>query len=227
MSRRAPPTVFAAPHPAVLGAMRRPAAPPRPLDGSWAGRGSARAGVAGLVALLVAVLGSTASAGVIAAVAISRIDGAAVDARAAPKASPTSPATRPPRVGAGDSGGSTRSAPHPRVAAPPARPASTAPAVGGAEPPRSMARVTVYSAEWCGACRSLKAGLEARGIPYAVVDVDRDPSAFQRARVAAGARPVIPLTEVERGPSVVWVQGGDVAGVERAYRGRGATGQSR
>ncbi len=39
--------------------------------------------------------------------------------------------------------------------------------------------VTVYGADWCGDCRRAKRYLEAAGIPYRYVDLERDPGAQQ------------------------------------------------
>src|SRR5262249_33849197 len=38
----------------------------------------------------------------------------------------------------------------------------------------SSSPVTVYSAKWCSACRSLIAGLQARKIGFDVIDVDEN-----------------------------------------------------
>ena len=39
--------------------------------------------------------------------------------------------------------------------------------------------LTVYGADWCGDCRRAKRYLEATGIPYRYVDLERDPAAQQ------------------------------------------------
>jgi glutaredoxin len=79
--------------------------------------------------------------------------------------------------------------------------------------------VTVYSAKWCSACRSLERGLNERKIAFDTVDVDANPSAFTRAREAAGASNAIPLTGIVRSSNTVWVVGADVDAVDRAQRG--------
>jgi len=79
--------------------------------------------------------------------------------------------------------------------------------------------VTVYSAKWCSACRSLERGLTERKIAFDTVDVDANPSAFSRARDAAGASNAIPLTGIVRSTNTVWVVGADVDAVDRAQRG--------
>ena len=83
----------------------------------------------------------------------------------------------------------------------------------------TSAPVTVYSAKWCSACRSLQSGLAERKIAFDVVDVDENASAFARARAASGTGNAIPLTSIVRSSSTVWVVGADVAAVDRAQRG--------
>ena len=83
----------------------------------------------------------------------------------------------------------------------------------------TTAPVTVYSAKWCPACRALERGLNERKIAFDTVDVDANPSAFSRARDAAGASNAIPLTGIVRSGSTVWVVGADVEAVDRAQRG--------
>lgn len=79
--------------------------------------------------------------------------------------------------------------------------------------------VTVYSAKWCSACRSLQSGLAERKIAFDVVDVDENAAAFARARAAANAGNAIPLTSVVRPSNTVWIVGADVDAVDRAQRG--------
>jgi mycoredoxin len=97
-----------------------------------------------------------------------------------------------------------------------ARPASAA---GPAVSSLSSAPVTIYGAKWCGACRLLERGLTERKIAFEVTDIDDNPSAFARARAAAGASTAIPLTSIVRTANTVWVVGADVDAVDRAQRG--------
>lgn len=95
---------------------------------------------------------------------------------------------------------------------------------GGAAPPPAVSSlsstpVTVYSAKWCSACRSLEKGLNERKIGFDIVDVDDNPAAFAKARSAANASGAIPLTGIVRSSSTVWVVGADVDAVDRAQRG--------
>ncbi len=80
----------------------------------------------------------------------------------------------------------------------------------------SSSPVTVYGAKWCSACKTLEHGLSSRKIAFDVVDVDDNPSAFARARTAAGASNAIPLTSVVRDNQTAWIVGADVDAVERA-----------
>ncbi len=77
--------------------------------------------------------------------------------------------------------------------------------------------VTVYSADWCGYCKRLQAGLKEQQIPFDVIDVDRNPGAHERAKQATGTS-AIPVTSVARGSDVEWIVGADVAAVVRAYK---------
>jgi mycoredoxin len=85
-------------------------------------------------------------------------------------------------------------------------------------PSSSASSVTVYGATWCSACKILERGLRERDIPFDVIDVDRSPDSYARARQAAGTNS-IPLTSVTRGSDQTWVIGADVGAVERAYKG--------
>ena len=102
--------------------------------------------------------------------------------------------------------------------------ASAAPVpVKGEGPPRISsfvrADVTVYGATWCSACKSLEKTLRDRNVPFDMVDVDKSPQAYEKARAAANAGNVVPLTSVLHGSDTVWFVGADPDGVERAYRG--------
>lgn len=95
-------------------------------------------------------------------------------------------------------------------------------ASGASAAPGTLAKsdVTVYGATWCPACRALEKGLGERNVPFDVIDVEKNPQAFERARSAAGAGNAIPLTGVAKSTGdTVWIVGADVDGVERAYRG--------
>ena len=94
---------------------------------------------------------------------------------------------------------------------------------GGASrrtPSSYQGSVTVYGADWCGPCKRLQQGLRDQQIPFDYIDIDRNPSAHDRARQATGTS-AIPVTSVDRGGGdVVWIVGSNVDAVARAYRGQ-------
>ena len=99
---------------------------------------------------------------------------------------------------------------------------STSPSTSSTPPSTSSlskSDVTIYGATWCPACRALEAGLRSRQVPFEIVDVDKSPQAFERARAAAGSGGAIPLTGIVHGSDTAWVVGADIDGVERLYRG--------
>lgn len=83
----------------------------------------------------------------------------------------------------------------------------------------SQSSITIYSAKWCSACKTLEKGLDARKISYDMVDVDDHPDAFDRAKAASGEGNAIPLTSIARSSNTVWIVGADVDAVDRAQRG--------
>lgn len=63
--------------------------------------------------------------------------------------------------------------------------------------------LTVYSTTWCPDCRRAKAFLDRHGVPYTVVDIDRDPAA---------ARQVVLLNRgLRRVPTIVFGDGSVLA----------------
>ena len=60
------------------------------------------------------------------------------------------------------------------------------------------ARITMYSTAWCGHCRRLKRQLDAEGIPYDEIDVDREEHQAYGERIAAktGGYRTVPTVEV-------------------------------
>lgn len=50
----------------------------------------------------------------------------------------------------------------------------------------------MYSTSWCGDCRAAKHALEALGIPYHEIDIDRHPEAEQRVLEVNGGRRSVP-----------------------------------
>jgi glutaredoxin len=63
------------------------------------------------------------------------------------------------------------------------------PAAGG-----NQVRAVVYSAEWCGACKSTKALLVELGVVVEERDIDKDPRALQELVGIAGNEAAIPVT---------------------------------
>ena len=55
--------------------------------------------------------------------------------------------------------------------------------------------VTVYSAEWCGACKRARQFLDSEGVDYVLRDIDDDPAAKDHVRMVLG-RVRIPLIDV-------------------------------
>jgi glutaredoxin len=82
----------------------------------------------------------------------------------------------------------------------------------------SSVQVTVYGAKWCGPCKILEQGLQERGIPFDIIDIDDNPGAWEFARKASGSNG-IPVTSVARGPYFRWIIGANVNAVEQAYKG--------
>ncbi len=80
--------------------------------------------------------------------------------------------------------------------------------------------VTIYSASWCGPCKTLKARLHEKEIPYDEVDVDKNQEAYARAQKSAGNARGIPLTNVVHDGDSSWFVGDNAEPIERAYRGR-------
>jgi glutaredoxin len=95
---------------------------------------------------------------------------------------------------------------------------SSAPATAHVRDGDGQGAITLYGATWCPSCRALEATLHERGIPFDLVDVDREPQRYEMARRASGTN-AIPLSNIVRGPQVSWIVGNDPDAVERAYKG--------
>jgi glutaredoxin len=68
--------------------------------------------------------------------------------------------------------------------------------------------VRVFSASWCKACHALDRTLTERGISHAMVDIDEQKDAYRAAHDATGSV-VLPLTRVQSGGIVGWIEGAD------------------
>ena len=63
------------------------------------------------------------------------------------------------------------------------------------DPNANRAKVVLFSAPWCGACKRAKRYLDRQGVPYLERDIDSDGSAKQEVRRILG-RVAIPLLDV-------------------------------
>ena len=59
-----------------------------------------------------------------------------------------------------------------------------------------MAMITIYTTSWCGYCFRTKRYLDAAGIPYDEVDVDRHPEVGERIKRATGGYRTVPTLEI-------------------------------
>jgi mycoredoxin len=55
-----------------------------------------------------------------------------------------------------------------------------------------MAQVTMYSTTWCGYCRRLKLQLDAAGVAYDEVNIERDPDAVAFVESVNGGNRTVP-----------------------------------
>jgi mycoredoxin len=55
-----------------------------------------------------------------------------------------------------------------------------------------MAQVTMYSTTWCGYCRRLKLQLDAAGVAYDEVNIERDPEAAAYVQSVNGGNRTVP-----------------------------------
>lgn len=55
-----------------------------------------------------------------------------------------------------------------------------------------MARVEMYTTQWCGYCARARALLERKGVAYAEYDVDEDSGKRAEARARSGGRTSVP-----------------------------------
>jgi glutaredoxin len=56
-------------------------------------------------------------------------------------------------------------------------------------------KVTVYSADWCGPCKMMKATFKREGIEYTTIDVDGDTTAAAEAKIRGV--PTIVITKAD------------------------------
>ena len=63
---------------------------------------------------------------------------------------------------------------------------------GKGQETRVSQRVTMYTTQWCGFCRRLKAQLAREGIEVAEVDIERDPAAADYVMSVNGGNQTVP-----------------------------------
>jgi mycoredoxin len=55
-----------------------------------------------------------------------------------------------------------------------------------------MSQLTMYSTTWCGYCRRLKIQLDAAGVPFDEVNIERDPEAAAFVERVNGGNRTVP-----------------------------------
>lgn len=58
--------------------------------------------------------------------------------------------------------------------------------------PPTTGTVTMYSTTWCGYCRRLKGQMEAAGISYTEVDIEKTPGAAELVEQLNGGNQTVP-----------------------------------
>lgn len=66
----------------------------------------------------------------------------------------------------------------------------------------SNARLTMYTTTWCGYCVRLKAALKASGIPYAEVNIEKDPAAAEFVMSVNGGNQTVPTLRFPDGSAL-------------------------
>ena len=62
----------------------------------------------------------------------------------------------------------------------------------GAERGQPLKKITVYSRSWCPYCVRAKALLDAKGVDYVEVDLDREPERLAEMLTRSGGRRTVP-----------------------------------
>jgi len=63
----------------------------------------------------------------------------------------------------------------------------------------TMAKITMYGAEWCGDCRRSKKFLDSNNVEYNYIDVEADESASEKVIEINGGQRSIPVITFEDG----------------------------
>ncbi|NJD63107.1 MAG: glutaredoxin family protein, partial [Deltaproteobacteria bacterium] len=58
-------------------------------------------------------------------------------------------------------------------------------------------RIIIYTASWCRDCRAAKKFLDARGIPYEEIDIEKDPGAADIVMRLNDGMKKIPTLDIE------------------------------
>ncbi len=65
-----------------------------------------------------------------------------------------------------------------------------------------MSQVTMYSTTWCGYCRRLKLQLDAAGVTYDEVNIERDPEAAEFVESVNGGNRTVPTVRFPDGSAL-------------------------
>jgi mycoredoxin len=65
-----------------------------------------------------------------------------------------------------------------------------------------MSQLTMYSTTWCGYCRRLKIQLDAAGVPFDEVNIERDPEAAAFVESVNGGNRTVPTVRFDDGSAV-------------------------
>jgi mycoredoxin len=65
-----------------------------------------------------------------------------------------------------------------------------------------MAQLTMYSTTWCGYCRRLKIQLDAAGVPFDEVNIERDPDAAAFVENVNGGNQTVPTLRFADGSAL-------------------------
>jgi mycoredoxin len=65
-----------------------------------------------------------------------------------------------------------------------------------------MSQVTMYSTTWCGYCRRLKLQLDAAGVAYDEVNIERDPEAAKFVEGVNGGNQTVPTVRFADGSAL-------------------------
>jgi mycoredoxin len=65
-----------------------------------------------------------------------------------------------------------------------------------------MSQVTMYSTTWCGYCRRLKLQLDAAGVAYDEVNIERDPEAAHFVQEVNGGNRTVPTVRFTDGTAL-------------------------